>query len=661
MYLLLSQLVYTSFAGRGFSTLASAQLSIEIQQTFIQRLVAQYWDSYNPPGFGYRAVFLHQISPESTLFGWLYNDGTDDLGRGDVPLFVCYYITEPLFDFLLANIFICLEKGPIALIDRHNPSARLETKVIPDLWSYQPARPGVTIPLAVRQRSYFALRQGELLELFVPVNEQETTIDLREQTYEQQIAALSIYTRYIIDGLNLDATILNPENAAPNQTAIQAYQSYKQKLQLHKQILGKRNQRQYQFKTNTRSLFYKKKTTKPIKNWLSGENEAINTTANVYKSPSNASVQTISAPQKLDRPLTSQIPNKSNGYDSEQAHKKTQLLLQIGIAAAALALAFGIYGLRQASVSGSGYHESSSWAMSLLTYKTLADVPNVPQGKFKYGGSTSFAPLRSPAIVSAIALAHPQFQLIYTDPIPHKHGSAIGIKMLLAAQLSFAQSSRQIKETELKQAQQQGFILDQIPVAIDGIAFYVNPQVSIPGLTLNQIRDIFTGKINNWKQVGGPDLPIIPFTRNPEYSGTADFIKTKVLAGAEFSPNVRQVETTTDSIRLVAKIPGGISYATASEVINQKSIDPLPLAIINPLPLSLTDNKDFISPFDINNKDIVNSSAFANGSYPLTRRLFIIIKRNGGVDEQAGIAYANLLFSEEGQLMLQQAGFAPIR
>lgn len=658
MYLLLSQLIYTSFAGRGFSTLASAQLSIEIQQTFMQRLVSQYWDSYNPPASGSRAVFLHQISPEETLFGWLYNDGTDDLGRSDVPLFVCYYITEPLFDFQLANIFICLEKGPVALIDRHNPSARLETKVIPDLWSYQPARSGVAIPLAIRQRSYLALRQGELLELFVPVNEQETTIDLSEQTYEQQIATLSIYTRYVIDGLNLDATILEPENAAPNQTAIQAYQSYKQKLQLHKQVLAKRNKRQYQFKTNSRSLFYKKKTTKPIKNWLDQQNVAVHT-ANVYKSEAKSSNKTISALPNLDQPLTSQILNKSN--DSEQAHKKTQLLLKIGIAAAALALAFGIYGLRQASVSGSGYYESTSWAMSRFVYNTLADVTNVPQGKFKYGGSTTFAPLRSPAMVGAIALAHPQFKLIYTDPIPHKHGSAIGIKMLLAGELSFAQSSRQIKETELKQAQQQGFILGQIPVAIDGIAFYVNPQVSIPGLTLNQIRDIFTGKINNWKQVGGPDLPIIPFTRNPQYSGTADFIKTKVLAGAEFGSNVRQVETTTDSIRLVAKIPGGISYATASEVIGQKSIDPLSLAIINPLPLSLTNNKDFISPFDIKNKDIVNSVAFANGSYPLTRRLFIIIKRNAGVDEQAGIAYANLLFSEEGQLMLRQAGFASIR
>lgn len=415
MYLLLSQLVYASFARRGFSTLASGQMPIEIQQTFMQRLVSQYWDSYNPPASGYCAVFLHQISPEETLFGWLYNDGKDDLGRSDVPLFVCYYITEPLFDFQLTNIFICLEKGPVALINRHNPSACLKTKVLPDLWSYQPARPGVAIPLAVRQRSYFALQQGELLELFAPVNEQQTTIDLSQQTYEQQIA-ISIYTRYVIDGLNLDPTILEPENAAPNQTAIQSYQSYKQKLQLHKQVLGKRNQQQYQFKTNTRSLLYEKKTTKPIKNWLARQNVAVNTAANVYKSHSKSSSQTISTQSNLDQPLTSQISNKSNSYDSEQAHKKTQLLLKIGIAAAALALAFGIYGLRQASVSESGYHESTSWAISPFAYKTLAGVPNVPPNKFKYGGSTTFAPLRSPAMVGAT----PSLILNFNQFIPTK-------------------------------------------------------------------------------------------------------------------------------------------------------------------------------------------------------------------------------------------------
>lgn len=651
MYLLLGQLVYTTFAERGFSTLASKQVPIEIEQTFMQ-LVSQYWDSYNPPVSGYRAVFLHQISPEQTLFGWLYNDGTDDMGRSDVPLFVCYYLTEPLFDFQLANIFICLEKGPVALINRHHPSAYLETKVVPNLWSYQPALSGVAIPLAVRQQSYFALRQGELLELFVPVDEQESTIGLSGQTYEQQIATLSIYTRYVIDGLNLDATVLESENAAPNQTAIQAYQSYRQKLQSYRQVLGKTKQSEYQFKINARSLLSKKKASQIE---LNRQNVATYTAKAIKKSSENSSAQSNS-----EQPLRSQAITKNNIYDSELAYKKTQLLLAAGIASVTLALAFGIYGLRQASVPGSSYRESISWASSPVVYKTLADVP-VPSGKFRYGGSTSFAPLRSPAIVRAIALAHPEYKLIYTDSIPHKHGSTIGIQMLIAGQLSFAQSSRPLKEAEVKLAQQKGLSLGQIPVAIDGIAFYVNPQVSILGLSLNQIRGIFTGKITNWKQLGGSDLPIVPFSLDPQYSGTADLIETKVLAGVKFSPNVRLVETTTETIRQVAKTPGGISYATASEVIGQRSIDPLSLAVINLLPLSITDNQDFISPFDINNKNQVNSVAFANGSYPLTRRLFAIIKRNGGVDEQAGIAYTNLLFSEEGQLMLQQAGFVSIR
>lgn len=649
MYLLLEQLVYTSFAEKGFSTLASAQVSIEIQHAFMQR-VAQYWDSYTPPASGYRAVYLYQLSPEQTLFGWLYNDGFDDVGRSDVPLFVCYYLTEPLFDFQLANIFTCLEKGPVALIDRHNPSAWLETKVIPNLWSYQPARQGVTIGLAVQQRSYSALQQGELLDMFVSVYEQETVVDLNGQTYEQQMATHSIYTSYVINGLNQPTADVNPENAITDQTtAIQSYH-YKQKLQPYKQVLAKRNQPLYPPTANTHSLVVRDKIKQSIK--LNRQKVADNTARNIYTITAKQRAHNISS-----KPNSSQTINKTAKYDCVLAHQKTQSLLKIGIAASVLALAVGIYGLHQASVSNSNYRNPISWTKGSVVYKTLADVPNVPQGSFKYGGSTSFAPLRSQDIIKAIAKAHPQFKLIYSDPIPHKHGSGIGIEMLLAGKLSFAQSSRTLKESEILQAQKLGFTLKQIPIAIDGIAFYVNSQIPVSGLSLNQIRDIFTGKITNWKQLGGSNLPITPFSRNPQFSGTADFFKQKVLAGEELAPNVRQVETTTDSIRLVAKTPGGIGYATASEVIGQKSVDPMFLATINPLPLSIVDNQDFVPPFNINNKNIVNMSAFANGSYPLTRPLFIIIKQNSGIDEQAGRAYTNLLSSKQGQQMIEQAGF----
>ena len=392
MYLLLGQLAYTSFAKRGFRTLASAQVSIEIQQAFLHHIVSRYWDSYNPPPSGYRAVYLYQLSPEQTLFGWLYNDGADDIGRSDVPLFVCYYLQEPLFDFQLANIFTCLEKGPVALIERHNPSACLETKVIPNLWSYQPARHGIAIGLSVRQHSYFALRQGELLDIIVPVHEQETVIDLNGRTYEQQIAT-SIYTHYAIDSLGLDPTDLDDENTNNQTAAIQAYQSYKQKLQVYKQNLAKKNQKKYISKVNTRNLLVKQATSS-LKPSLNQPN-VINNTANVYKFYPKKPVTNISTSN-----LSPSLNTRTNS-DSVKAYQRTQLLLKIGIAASVLALAFGIYGLRWASVSNSSNRNSISWVRNLVRANKLADVLNVGQSVLDTEVEAASLHVRSHSIIKA--------------------------------------------------------------------------------------------------------------------------------------------------------------------------------------------------------------------------------------------------------------------
>ena len=134
------------------------------------------------------------------------------------------------------------------------------------MWSYQPVRQGVAIGLAVRQHSYSALQQGELLDMFVSVYEQETVVDLNGQTYEQQMATLSIYTNYVINGLNLSTTDENLENAVANQTTtIQYYQSYQQKLQPYKQVLAKKNQLLYRPTANTQTLVVKDKVTPPVK------------------------------------------------------------------------------------------------------------------------------------------------------------------------------------------------------------------------------------------------------------------------------------------------------------------------------------------------------------------------------------------------------------
>ena len=165
--LLLGQLVHTSFPVVGFQTVVSQDIPPEIKQVFIEQVVYQYWDSYNPPSTGYRAAYLHQLTPEHSLFGWLYNDGLDDFGRSDVPYFIAYYLPGQLQPSQLENILICLCTGPVNLIDRQNLPMSLETLTMPDLWSYQPVRTGVKIPQDMIKHSHMALKQGELLNLFV--------------------------------------------------------------------------------------------------------------------------------------------------------------------------------------------------------------------------------------------------------------------------------------------------------------------------------------------------------------------------------------------------------------------------------------------------------------------------------------------------------------
>ncbi|MBD2296172.1 PstS family phosphate ABC transporter substrate-binding protein [Anabaena sphaerica FACHB-251] len=291
---------------------------------------------------------------------------------------------------------------------------------------------------------------------------------------------------------------------------------------------------------------------------------------------------------------------------------------------------------------------------------TFATVQNVPTGLFNYGGSTSWAPMRL-AIDPAIQAARPEFRLRYVQPSNAAPGSGTGIQSLIDGQLTFAQSSRPVLDEELSRSQQRGFKLNQIPVAIDGLAVAVNPDLNIPGLTIDQLKSIYTGKINNWQQVGGPNLPIKAYSRRISDGGTVELFVQDILGGQAFSSQVEFVSTTTQALKKVADSPGGIYYASAPEVVPQCSIKPLPLGraagqYIAPY------QEPFILPNQCpDQRNQLNIKAFQSGKYPITRNLFVVVKQNGQTEEQAGVAYANLLLTEQGQELITQAGFVKIR
>ncbi len=291
---------------------------------------------------------------------------------------------------------------------------------------------------------------------------------------------------------------------------------------------------------------------------------------------------------------------------------------------------------------------------------SFAQVENVPSGLFRYGGSTTWAPIRK-EVDSAIKTVLPKYQLNYTDPISGAPGSGTGIKMLLDNQLAFSQSSRSVKAEEYKLAEQKGFKLKEIPVAIDGIALAVNPKLNISGLTIAQIKDIYMGKITNWKDLGGNDLAIIPYSRRLEDGGTIEFFYENVLEKQNFGSNVQFIPTTTQALREVAKNAGGIYYASAPEVVPQCSVKSLPIG---------RKPGDFIPPYQEPGVSLaecpqkvnkLNFDAFQNNTYPITRSLFVIVKQNGQIDQQAGEKYADLLMTNQGQDLISKAGFVRIK
>jgi phosphate transport system substrate-binding protein len=292
--------------------------------------------------------------------------------------------------------------------------------------------------------------------------------------------------------------------------------------------------------------------------------------------------------------------------------------------------------------------------------KTFASIQNIPIGLFNYGGSTSWAPLRL-LVDSAIQVAKPEYRLRYVQPAINTTGSSGGIESLINGQLAFAQSSRPINDKEMSSAQQRGFSLKEIAVAIDGLAVAVHPNLNIPGLTIEQLKSIYTGKIVNWSQVGGPNIPIKAYSRKISDGGTVELFVQDILGGQAFATNVEFLSTTTQALQKLANSPGGIYYASAPEVVPQCSIKPLPLGrsqgqFVTPY------QEPSILPADCPSKrNKLNIEAFQSGKYPITRNLFVVVKQNGQAEQQAGDAYANLLLTEQGQELISQAGFVKIR
>ncbi len=230
----------------------------------------------------------------------------------------------------------------------------------------------------------------------------------------------------------------------------------------------------------------------------------------------------------------------------------------------------------------------------------------MPGGLFTYGGSTSWATIWATIrrdVDTAIQAARPEFRLRYVNPTGEAPGSAIDIRMLMRDELAFAQSSRPVTDQEYQQASQRDMELKQVPMAID----------------------------------------------------------EQIMKGRGFGATVQTVATTTQAVRKLAQTPGGIYFASAPEIVDQCTVKPIaigrtPNGLVPPYQGSL------VSPSQCPaQRNQLNEAAIRGGQYPITRSLFVVIKQNNQREQQAGEAYTDLVLSNQGQMLLEKAGFFPIR
>jgi phosphate transport system substrate-binding protein len=215
-------------------------------------------------------------------------------------------------------------------------------------------------------------------------------------------------------------------------------------------------------------------------------------------------------------------------------------------------------------------------------------------------------------------------------------GSGTGLSALINGTTEIAASSRPIKEAEQEKLRaRHATIGNEIAVAKDGVAFYVNEKNPLTSLSAEQLKKIYLGDITNWKEVGGPDAPIALYSRENS-SGTYVFVKDELLGGADYAATAQTLPGTAAVVNAVAKEKFGIGYGGAAY---GKGIRELKIKV----------GAEEIAP---------TAEMVKSGKYPLSRNLFFYLRNKPSGDAKAFIDFC---LSDEGQALVTKVGYFPVK
>ena len=217
-------------------------------------------------------------------------------------------------------------------------------------------------------------------------------------------------------------------------------------------------------------------------------------------------------------------------------------------------------------------------------------------------------------------------------------GSGVGFAALQNQTTDLCDASRKAKPAEIANCIKAfGARPTEYKVALDGLSVYVNPDNPLKELTVEQIGAIFTGKITNWKEVGGLDAPITVYSRENS-SGTYEFFKEHILKGQDFVASAQTMPGTAAIVQAVVKDKNGIGYGGAAYGGESKL-----------LWVKKDDASAAIEPSETNVED---------GTYPIWRYLYIYV--NPALDKGDVAAYLNWIRSDDGQKYVKDVGYYPL-
>ena len=266
-------------------------------------------------------------------------------------------------------------------------------------------------------------------------------------------------------------------------------------------------------------------------------------------------------------------------------------------------------------------------SLALALALCFAATSAFAESNIRVDGSTTVLPIMQ-KLVEAYMKANPGVNITVSGG-----GSGNGIKAIIDGTTDIAMSSREMKEKEIETAKEKGRTPNPIVIGIDAIVPIVHPANPVTDLKSEQLRDIFAGKITNWKDVGGEDKQIVVISRDTS-SGTYEAWQELIMKDAKVFPGALLQASSGAVLQVLGKNKFAIGYDGFGYLNNTvKGLK------VNGIP--------------------GNMETAASKTYPVARPLFIVVNAKPSADVAKFVDF--IMDPAKGQKIVGESGAVPVK